>query len=362
VPLAPLTTLGVGGPARLLLEVAHETEIAAALAWAERAGHPLVVLGGGSNVLIADRGLDALVLRVRITGIEVERSDGRVSVTVGAGMPWDPLVDRAVAEGWAGIECLSGIPGDVGGTPIQNVGAYGQEVAQTIESVQTVDRRDGTLVTLDTSGCGFGYRDSIFKRQARERYVVTRVRFGLAAGGAADIRYGELARYLGMEPAAEPRSIQALPLVRAAVLELRRRKSMVIDPEDDNRRSAGSFFTNPVVDTAAAGDVRARVEALGVLGAGETMPEFPAAGGKVKLSAGWLIERAGFAKGTIDGRVGLSTRHALAVVNRGGATAAELVAFAGRVRAGVLERFGVSLTPEPVLLGFTSEELAEVGL
>ena len=357
MPLAPLTTLGVGGPARFFLEVASEAATVAALAWAHEAGHPVVVLGGGSNVLVADGGLDALVLRVCIDGVETTRWGDRVTVRAGGGEPWDPLVERAVSENWAGLECLSGIPGNVGGTPIQNVGAYGQEVSETVVEVGAVDRNTGRIVELDGAACGFGYRDSIFKREAKDRYVVTRVAFSLVSGGPPQVRYAELARHIGVGTAAP-----GLAEVRAAVLELRRRKSMVIDPTDENRRSAGSFFTNPVIDAAFAAGLRQRLAGIGLVGQGEAMPEFPAGEGRVKLSAGWLIERAGFAKGTVDGRVGLSTRHALALVNKGGATAAELLAFAAKVRRGVFERFAVVLTPEPVLLGFPPEELRELGL
>ncbi|XXU61372.1 UDP-N-acetylmuramate dehydrogenase [Sorangium sp. So ce1078] len=361
--MAPLTTLGVGGPARFFAEADGEAAVVEAFRFAEARGVPLFVLGGGSNLLVADRGVDALVLRVRVRGVEVVRGDGgaggddgrgpRVLVRAGAGEGWDDLVARAVAEGWAGVECLSGIPGDVGATPIQNVGAYGQEVAETIAEVQAIDRATGAAAVLAGADCGFGYRDSRFKRAWRGRYVITAVTFALRPGGAATVRYPELQRALAAPPggAAPP-----LAEVRSAVLALRRGKSMVLDPGDENGRSAGSFFMNPTLDADAAAGALARIEAAGVLAPGEAIPQYPAAGGRVKLSAAWLIERAGFVKGTRHGAAGISTRHTLALVNRGGATAAELLDLARRVRRGVLDRFGVALSAEPDLVGFAPGE------
>ncbi|WP_420878052.1 UDP-N-acetylmuramate dehydrogenase [Sorangium cellulosum] len=382
VPLAPLTTLGVGGPARFFAEADGEAAVAEAFRLAEARGVPLLVLGGGSNLLVADRGVDALVLRVRLRGIEVERAGAaragahggaaraaahggaaraaahggaadRALVHVGAGERWDDLAARAVEEGWAGVECLSGIPGDVGATPIQNVGAYGQEVAETIAEVRAIDRATGAAAVIAGADCGFGYRDSRFKRAWRGRYVITRVTFALRPGGAATVRYPELARALAA-PAGGP----APPLgeVRRAILALRRGKSMVLDPADENGRSAGSFFMNPTLAAGDAAAAIARIEASGVLAPGEAIPRYPAGAGRVKLSAAWLIERAGFAKGTRHGAAGISTRHTLALVNRGGATAAELLELARRVRRGVLDRFGVALTPEPDLVGFEPGE------
>jgi UDP-N-acetylmuramate dehydrogenase len=326
------------------------------------------------------------MLRPLLRGVEVERVEGggegaRVRVRAGAGESWDALVERTVEEGWAGLECLSGIPGYVGATPIQNVGAYGQEVAETIFEVRCLDRVTRTVVTLDRAGCRFAYRDSVFKREAKERYLVLSVGFELAVGGAAAVRYPELARRLE-ERRAEGATARAdaaqaggggeppgLAEVREVVLELRRRKSMVIDPADENRRSAGSFFMNPIVDDDEVDAVRERARALGGRAGGAAqMPAFPvldAEGvctGRTKLAAGWLIERSGFAKGSGAGRVGLSSRHALAVVNRGGASAAEVLAFAAEVRRGVGERLGVWMVPEPVLVGFTAEERGMLGL
>ncbi len=345
VPLAPLVTFGVGGPARFLIDATSEAEVASSLAFARAAGVPVVVIGGGSNVLVADRGVDALVLRPRLPGVALAADGDRVLVRAGAGERWDALVLRTVDEGLAGLECLSGIPGDVGGAPIQNLGAYGQEVAETIVLVRAVDRATGEIACFDRAACAFGYRDSVFKREAAGRFVVVEVTFALTPAGAPTVRYAELARRL--EGVATP----TLADVRRAVIELRRAKSMVCDPGDENHRSAGSFFTNPTLDAEEIAAFRAREGAL-------EAPTFPADGGRTKLSAGWLIERAGFPRGTSVGRVGLSTRHALAVVNRGGATAAEVVAFAAAVRAAVRSRFGVTLTPEPALIGFEGAELA----
>jgi UDP-N-acetylmuramate dehydrogenase len=342
----------VGGRARFFLEAASEEDVARALAWASARSVPTLVLGGGSNLLVADRGFDGLVLRVRITGIRAENRGDTVLVGAGAGERWDDVVALAVARGWAGIECLSGIPGDVGATPIQNVGAYGQEVADTIVDVRLVERATGAAVVFDAARCGFGYRDSVFKREAADRFVVVAVRFALRPGGAPALRYGELSARFADRPA------PSLAEVRDTVIALRRGKSMVLDPADENGKSAGSFFMNPTLDSAAVDLVRER--ARDALGPGEKMPEFPAEHGKIKLSAAWLIERAGFRKGTRDGAVGISTRHSLALVNNGGATAAEIVAFARRVRDGVHARFGVTLVPEPVMVGFEPGEIADL--
>ncbi|WP_437674130.1 UDP-N-acetylmuramate dehydrogenase [Sorangium sp. So ce131] len=365
----------MGGPARFFAEAADESAVVEAFRFAEARGVPLFVLGGGSNLLVADRGVDALVLRVRVRGIEADlagaqpgaqgreaaQGDGgahrRVLVRAGAGERWDDLVARAVDEGWAGVECLSGIPGDVGATPIQNVGAYGQEVAETIAEVRAIDRATGATAIIAGADCGFGYRDSRFKRAWRGRFVITGVTFALCPGGAATVRYPELARALGARAggAAPP-----LGEVRSTVIALRRGKSMVLDPDDENGRSAGSFFMNPTLGAGAAAAAVARIAAAGVLAPGEVIPQYPAEGGRVKLSAAWLIERAGFAKGTRHGAAGISTRHTLALVNRGGATAAELIELARRVRRGVLERFGVALSPEPDLIGFEPGETGDL--
>jgi UDP-N-acetylmuramate dehydrogenase len=304
-----------------------------ALRWASTRALPVLVVGGGSNLVIGDGGFDGLVVRMATRGqaFSAPGAAGEVLATAAAGEPWDAFVAEAVARGLAGLECLSGIPGLAGATPIQNVGAYGQEVGETIRSVRAVERATGEIVELSPADCAFAYRDSAFRR-APERYVVLGVTFALRAGGAPTLRYRELADALAG-------STPTLADARAAVLALRARKSMVIDPADPNRRSAGSFFTNPIVDAAVAGAL------------GPQAPRWPAGPGRVKLSAGWLIEHAGIAKGTRRGAVGVSSRHALALVHHGGGTTAALIALAREVRAAVLARFGVTLSPEPIFVG-----------
>ena len=375
VPLAPLTTLGLGGRARYFLEAPDGATLAAALGWARDEGLPAVLLAGGSNVVVADAGVDGLVVRMAQRGVRRDRAreaaetggdraaaesgSGGAAVelwTVAAGEPWDPLVERAVAAGLAGIECLSGIPGTAGATPIQNVGAYGQEVSEVVESVRVLDRASLEERELAPAECAFGYRDSRFRREP-ERHAVLAVTFRLAPGGAAATRYPELER--AVAATGEPPTLAA---VRRTVLALRRAKSMVIEPGDDNRRSVGSFFVNPVLPAAEAEAVVARALAAGAARDPSEVPRFAAEEGRVKLSAGWLIERAGFPKGTRRGAVGISSRHALALVHHGGGTTADLLALAREVRRAVRDRFGVTLRPEPVFLGFgEADPLGEVG-
>ena len=343
VPMGPRTTMGVGGPARHLVEASSEAEVIAALDWAATRRLDLYVLGGGSNVVVADAGVDGLVLQVALRGVETRFAGDAVELTAAAGEPWDDVVRLAVERGWAGLECLSGIPGLVGATPIQNVGAYGQEVSETIARVRAVDRRTGRAVELGPAECGFGYRDSVFKRDEAGRHVVTAVTYWLRAGGAPTVRYADVERHLAERGVARP----ALGDVRESVLAIRRGKSMVLDPGDENRRSCGSFFLNPVVDAGAA----ARAAAAAAAAGSPDMPRWPQAGGRVKLSAAWLIERAGFRRGERDGAVGLSTRHALAIVCRDGATAADVARLAARIRDAVRARFGIDLEPEPARWG-----------
>jgi UDP-N-acetylmuramate dehydrogenase len=345
VPLAPLCTLGVGGPARAYASVASEDALRAAAAWAHERALPLLLLGGGSNLLVADDGFPGLVAHVDLHGVSVAEADDHVEVTAAAGEDWDALVARTVGAGWAGLECLSGIPGRVGATPIQNVGAYGQDVSETIVRVRCLELATGEAAWLAGDQCGFGYRDSRFKTADRGRFAVLAVTFRLRPGALPAVRYAELARALERVPS------PTVEDVRSVVLGLRRAKSMVLDPADPNRRSAGSFFTNPTVDVEAAERVRSAVERVHDAATAQAMPAFAAGGGRVKLSAAWLIERAGLEKGYGEGAVGLSTKHTLAIVNRGGATARQVAAFAREVRDRVEERFGVRLVPEPVLLG-----------
>ncbi len=329
VPLAGLTTLGVGGPARLYAEVRDVASLKALLETAKDL--PVYFLGEGSNMLVADAGFDGLVVRYLEDSYSVEGD----LLTVGAGMVWDRLVARTVAEGRAGLECLSGIPGLVGAAPMQNIGAYGQEVAEVLTAVRAVDRQTGEEVRFPKEECGFAYRTSHFKTDWRDRYVITAIELELKKGGAPLVKYADLRKRL---PQGATPSLQE---VRALVLEIRASKSMVYNPADPNHRSAGSFFLNPIVPKALADAIQVA-----------DMPVYPAPAGQVKLSAAWLMERAGFPKGYVKGRAGLSTNHVLAVINRGGATAAEILELAAEVRARVHERFGVELHQEPNLLGF----------
>jgi UDP-N-acetylmuramate dehydrogenase len=350
VPLAPLTTLELGGSARHFVEAADDDAVAEALRWADARGLPVLVLGGGSNVVIADRGFPGLCVRITSRGRRFDAAgDGTVTLTAAAGEPWDDVVADSVARDLAGLECLSGIPGLVGATPIQNVGAYGQEVADTIRSVTVLERSTGRVHDLDPRACAFAYRDSAFKR-APDHYVVLGVTFALRPGGAPTLRYRELADALAQSQRgrhAQP----ALAEVRAAVLALRRKKSMLIVDGDPNRRSVGSFFMNPVVPAAAADGVAARAVSLGAIATPDEMPRWPAPGGAVKLSAGWLIERAGIRKGMRRGAVGVSTAHALALVHLGGGSTAALLELAREVGDAVRARFGMTLLPEPTMIG-----------
>lgn len=334
--LADLTTLRLGGPARAVIEATTEDHLVDTVRIADEAGDPLLLVAGGSNLVVADAGVDGTVVRVLTRGIEVDADQcSGATVTVAAGEPWDGVVARAVAEGWTGIEALSGIPGSTGATPIQNVGAYGQDVSQTIAAVRTYDRHERRIRTFAAADCGFGYRHSRFKAEPL-RFVVLSVTFQLALGDlGAPVQYAELARSLGVEvgqraPAAA---------VRDAVLALRRGKGMVLDPDDHDTWSAGSFFTNPVLTPEQAAALPADA------------PRFAQADGTVKTSAAWLIDHAGFAKGHGTGRVSLSTRHTLALTNRGGASTAELLDLAREIRDGVEAAYGVTLVNEPVLVG-----------
>jgi UDP-N-acetylmuramate dehydrogenase len=333
VSLAPLTTIGIGGPARFFLRAQTVDDVLDALRWARERDVPLFFLGGGSNLLIADEGFPGLVVHVDLRGIDVESEGAEFAmVRVAAGEPWDGFVAFAVARNWAGIECLSGIPGSTGATPIQNVGAYGQDVSETVARVEVLDRTTERVVTLTNAECRFGYRASLFKNIERKRYVVLAVTFRLKVGGAPALRYHELKDLAGLD----------LADVREAVIAIRKRKGMVIDRSDPDTRSDGSFFMNPVI-TAEQFAAFPHPEA----------PHFPA-GDDVKLSAGWLIEHAGFPKGFVHGNVGLSTKHTLAVINRGGGTAREVVELVELIQSRVREKFGVELHPEPNFIGFAS--------
>jgi len=314
VPLAPLTTLGIGGPAKFFLEAREVNDIVEA----SKFDGPVLFLAGGSNVLISDDGFPGLVVHLRLRGLQLDNG----TVKAAAGEPWDDVVAAAVSRNWAGIECLSGIPGSAGATPIQNVGAYGQDVSETITSVEVFDRHERRITSLTNAECEFGYRSSRFKN--KDRFVVLSVTYRLTPDGEPSLRYPELQQFAG-------RDLQG---IRDAVISIRRRKGMVIDPKDPDTRSDGSFFTNPIVDPKIAAG-----------------PQFPANDGKVKLSAAWLIENAGFHKGFVQGSVGLSSKHTLAIINRGGGTASEVLELVRRIQDAVREKFGVELHPEPVFVG-----------
>jgi UDP-N-acetylmuramate dehydrogenase len=346
-PLAPRTTIGLGGPAKRLAHVESDTELLEALADAKRAGERVLVLGGGSNLVVRDEGWDGLVIAIGTRGVEIERAGAGagddVRVSVAAGEPWDELVARTVEEGLAGLECLSGIPGLAGATPIQNVGAYGREVGDAIVEVRAFDRETERLVAIEPSACAFAYRSSRFK--GSERWVVLAVDFRLKRTRESEkVTYAELARALGVSEGGRA----PLARVREAVVALRRGKGMLVDPRDPESRSAGSFFTNPVLDPGELATLRARVSER--VGPSAEVPCFAAPQGRTKVSAAWLIERAGFSKGHTVGRVGISRKHALALVNRGGATTGELLALADAIRAGVRASFGVTIEPEPVIV------------
>jgi UDP-N-acetylmuramate dehydrogenase len=338
VMLAPLTTLRLGGPAANLVEAGGAAEIIDAVLAAQRSADPVLLLAGGSNLVIADAGFGGTVVLVRSRGLRTERRGDLVEVTVEAGHNWDDLVEYTVDEGLAGLECMSGIPGSAGATPIQNVGAYGQEVSDTIRSVTVLDRLSGDVRVLGAGECGFAYRNSAFR--GSDRYVLLDVTFALRPGRSSTaLRYGELSRVLGVEAGG------SAPLgdVRDAVLALRRGKGMVIDDGDPDTRSVGSFFTNPVLDPDAWSDLCERTD--------EEPPHWPEADGRVKISAAWLIERAGFAKGYGRDGVAISSKHTLALTHRGGGSTSALLGLAREIRDGVRARFGIGLVNEPILIG-----------
>ncbi|CAL9295602.1 UDP-N-acetylmuramate dehydrogenase [Streptomyces sp. SudanB66_2053] len=341
-PLAPLTTFRLGGPATRLVTATTDDEVIAAVREADAAGTPLLVIGGGSNLVIGDKGFDGTALVVATKGVTLDGT----GLELAAGEVWTDAVAASVEAGLAGIECLAGIPGSAGATPIQNVGAYGQEVASTITEVVAYDRRSGGTVTLSNAECAFSYRHSRFKADP-ERYVVLRVRFRLedAGGMSGPVKYAETARVLGVAPG------ERVPLATArdTVLKLRAGKGMVLDPEDHDTWSAGSFFTNPILDDETFAAFRTRVRER--LGDGVEPPAYPAGEGRTKTSAAWLIDKAGFTKGYGSGPARISTKHTLALTNRGDATTEDLLALAREVVAGVREAFGVTLVNEPVMVG-----------
>jgi UDP-N-acetylmuramate dehydrogenase len=340
VPLAPLTTFKVGGPARYFVETKSPSEVNEAVAFARLQELPLFVLGGGSNVVISDAGWPGLVLRIGIKGIDQRSEDGKQLFEVGAGEEWDKFVAVAVSNHCAGVECLSGIPGSVGGTPVQNVGAYGQEVSETVESVLALDLKDGQLHELCNDACGFNYRTSIFNTSQRGRYIIVRVTYALEPDGEPHIQYADLKKHFsgwGMTP--------KLSDVREAVRRIRASKGMLITPGDEDCCSAGSFFKNPVLTQEQYAELNKRAAAKGF-----EVPSYPALEAQRKVSAAWLVEHSGFSKGFNAGRVGISRKHALAIVNRGEATAADVLELKDHIQERVEEIWGIRLEPEPVFV------------
>ena len=342
VPLAPLTTLKVGGAARYFIEATSTAEVSQAVEFSKSADLPLFILGGGSNLVISDAGWPGLVLKVGITGINHRHGHDEVIFEAGAGEDWDKFVGMVVAHNIAGIECLSGIPGSVGASPVQNVGAYGQEVSNTIESVVALDLRDGQVHELSNQDCGFSYRTSIFNSTERGRYIILQVNYSLKHGVEAYVAYADLKKYF-----AGWSEKPTLANVRDAVRKIRAGKGMLITAGDDDCRSAGSFFKNPILSANQYQALTARAAAKNL-----QIPSYPALDAQKKVSAAWLVEHSGFSRGYGNGPVGISRKHALAIVNRGNATAADIVAFKEDIQQRVEEIWGILLEPEPVFVGF----------
>jgi len=344
VPLAPMTSLGLGGVARFFTRARTVEDLEESLQWAAEEQQPTLLLGGGSNLVVADQGFHGLVIRVDLKGMRFATREGDVIADVAAGESWDPFVGETVRRGLGGLECLSGIPGSIGATPIQNVGAYGQEVSQVIETVSALDIRTGERVEFSGQDCDFSYRMSRFKREPGN-YWVTSARFRLQKEWTPHLRYGELSKALASRN-------PSLSDVRDTVISLRRAKGMVIDPLDPESRSAGSFFTNPILSHEKADRLVADAVRRGVVQEPAQVPRYPSSEGFSKMAAAWLIERSGVAKGMRHGGVGVSAKHTLALVNRGDGTSQELIELALMIRDRVRQTWGVSLEPEPVCVGF----------
>jgi len=342
VPLAPLTTLKVGGPARYFVEAKSAAEVAEAVNFARSRDLPLFVLGGGSNLVVSDAGWPGLVLKLAVSGIEECTGNGETLFEVGAGEEWDKFVARAVARNCAGVECLSGVPGSVGGTPVQNVGAYGQEVSETIESVLVFDLKDGQVRELCAEACGFQYRTSIFNTSERGRFIILRVTYRLTPGGKPRLEYADLKKHF-----AGFQQTPSLTSIREAVRRIRAAKAMLITAGDEDCRSAGSFFKNPVLSADQYDELTRRATAKLL-----QVPSYPALDAQRKVSAAWLVEHSGFSRGYSSGRVGISRKHALAIVNRGEATAADILGLKEHIQQRVEELWGIQLEPEPVFVGF----------
>jgi UDP-N-acetylmuramate dehydrogenase len=348
VPLAPLTTLRVGGAARYFAELKREDEVRDAAQFATTRELPLFVLGGGSNLVVADSGWPGLVVRIAIGGItspDTNNATGNaVLFTVGAGVNWDDFVAQTVVQNCGGVECLSGIPGSVGGTPVQNVGAYGQEVSDTIESVRAFDLKQDRVVALPKPACGFRYRSSIFNGTERGRYIITHVNYRLKRGGAPSLKYAEVEKHFAGLLA--QKQMPSLAETREAVRAIRRSKGMLLVPGDADCRSAGSFFKNPVLSEEECKTLAARAASRGL-----EIPSYPALDAQHKVPAAWLVEHSGFSKGYRLGAAGISQKHALALINRGDARAADIVALKNEIQSRVREAWGILLEPEPVFVG-----------
>jgi UDP-N-acetylmuramate dehydrogenase len=342
VPLAPLTTFGIGGPARYFIEAPSEQIVLEAIDFAKNQNLPLFVLGSGSNILVADEGFAGLVLKIDLMGIKWHEDRDTTIVHAGAGENWDRLVELSVERDLAGIECLSGIPGSVGGTPVQNVGAYGQEVSEVLSGARAVDRDSEKIIELSHAECAFSYRSSLFNTVAKDRYIVLDVTYTLVRHGEPAIRYADIQKEFE-----ETKKRPTLLEVRNAVRRIRARKAMLLVPGDPDCRSAGSFFKNPIISED-------QFSALESIVPNERVPRYAVSPGNVKIAAAWLIERAGFSKGYSLGPVGLSTKHTLALVNRGGAKAVDVLRLAREVQERVNDKFGITLVPEPVFVALPS--------
>jgi UDP-N-acetylmuramate dehydrogenase len=345
IPLAPLTTFKVGGPARYFIDAHSEHEVSEAVAFAFARKLPLFVLGGGSNLLISDSGWPGLVQKVSLAGVEFEGDLQKMLFHAAAGENWDGLVALAVSKNCSGIECLSGVPGSVGGTPVQNVGAYGQEISETITHVRALEVATGNILDLSNADCGFSYRSSIFNSTRRNEFIVLEVSYRLSRNGEPKIEYSDVNNFFAAANLERP----TLQQVRDAVRSIRQSKAMLLVEGDEDCRSAGSFFKNPIVSAAEADRIQALAEKRAP---GKTMPRYPATDGQVKLAAAWLVEQSGFLKGYSLGPVGISRKHTLAIVNRGGATAKDILALKDEIEKKVLDIWGIRLQPEPVFVGF----------
>ena len=345
VPLAQYTTLGIGGPAEYYIEVTDVDTLKRSIAWAAVRGIPFFTIGGGSNIVVSDRGYPGLVLHMSIRGIETRLEGDQVLLRAGTGERWDSIVEMCVYKGWPGLECLSGIPGSAGAAPIQNIGAYGIELKDWIDTIEALDIRTIEMTSIKSSECDFGYRASRFKSDWMGRYLITALTLRLSMGVIHEVKYGELQQYLNDRGLLNPSPSQ----IREAVLSIRRGKSMVVDAQDIDSHSAGSFFVNPVVTKTEYENIRRG--APDDRGESHRMPAFEIDDGRIKLSAAWLIERAGFYRGYVHGNVGLSSKHSLAIINRGGGTAKEVMELADKIQKAVKDTFGIELIPEPVFVG-----------